>query len=161
MQSTDSFRFVLILILITVNIGCDQVSKSIVREKVNYHEDIELIADYFILTKVENTGALLSLGSSLSPSVKKVVLLLLPSLLLFALLVFVLFQSELEKQMIAGLCFIVGGGIGNIFDRFLYGSVTDFLHIDLGLFRTGVFNMADVSVMTGTALVIVHGFFKK
>lgn len=153
-------RFVAIIALITINIGCDQVSKSIVRERVDYHANIELIDDYFILTKVENTGALLSLGASLSPGAKKVVLLLLPTLMLIFLMVFVLVRGELEQQLVIGLCFIVGGGIGNIFDRYLYGSVTDFLHIDLGLLRTGVFNMADVSVMIGTAIVIVHGFTK-
>lgn len=160
MKSSGLLRLALILTLITVNIGCDQFSKSIVREKVDYHENIELIEDYFILTKVENTGALLSLGATLSPGAKKVVLLLLPTLMLFALLIFVLIRAELDQQVVIGLCFIVGGGIGNIFDRFLYGSVTDFLHIDLGLFRTGVFNMADVSVMIGTALVIAHGLRK-
>lgn len=160
MKSSGLLRFGLILALITINIGCDQFSKSIVREKVEYHENIELIDDYFILTKVENTGALLSLGSQLSPGAKKIVLLLLPTLMLLSLLIFVLIRAELDQQVVVGLCFIVGGGIGNIFDRFLYGSVTDFLHIDLGLFRTGVFNMADVSVMIGTALVIAHGLRK-
>lgn len=160
MKSSGLLRFGLILALITINIGCDQFSKSIVREKVEYHENIELIDDYFILTKVENTGALLSLGSQLSPGAKKIVLLLLPTLMLLSLLIFVLVRAELDQQVVVGLCFIVGGGIGNIFDRFLYGSVTDFLHIDLGLFRTGVFNMADVSVMIGTALVIAHGLRK-
>lgn len=149
-------RAIVVITLITVNIGCDQVSKSIVRQKVDYHENIELIEDYFILTKVENTGALLSLGAELSPGAKKVVLLLLPGLMLISLFGFLLLRNELEKQVIIGLCFIVGGGIGNIFDRFLYGSVTDFLHIDLGLLRTGIFNLADVSVMIGTALVLLH-----
>lgn len=160
MKSSGLMRFALILALITVNIGCDQYSKSIVREKVAYHENIELIEDYFILTKVENTGALLSLGSTLSPRVKKVVLLLLPTIMLLFLLIFVLIKAELDQQVVIGLCFIVGGGIGNIFDRYIYGSVTDFLHIDLGLLQTGVFNMADVSVMVGTALVIANGFKK-
>ncbi len=45
--------------------------------------------------------------------------------------------------------FIIGGGIGNLYDRILYGSVTDFLHMDFQLFRTGIFNMADVSIMIG------------
>ena len=53
-----------------------------------------------------------------------------------------------------GLSFIIGGGIGNIYDRIVHGSVTDFLHIDLGLFRTGIFNMADVSIMVGMGIVL-------
>ncbi|MCB0634013.1 MAG: signal peptidase II [Lewinella sp.] len=161
MKWTGFMRALIILALIIGNIGCDQVSKSLVREKVEYHENIELIDDYFILTKVENTGALLSLGDSLSPGAKKLVLLVLPALMLLSLMVFVLVKNELDKQVIIGLSFIVGGGIGNIFDRFLYGSVTDFLHIDLGLLRTGIFNLADVSVMMGTAIILFHGFFAK
>lgn len=161
MKWTGLVRAFIILTLIAGNVGCDQVSKSIVREKVDYHENIELIEDYFILTKVENTGALLSLGSTLSPGLKKLVLLVLPSLMLLSLMVFVFIRHELDKQVLLGLTFIVGGGIGNIFDRFLYGSVTDFLHIDLGLLKTGVFNMADVSVMMGTAIILFYSLFPK
>ena len=60
-----------------------------------------------------------------------------------------------------GLAFIIGGGIGNIFDRIVYGSVTDFFHMDFVIFRTGIFNMADVSVMVGTSLLLVSTFGKK
>ena len=56
----------------------------------------------------------------------------------------------------------IGGGIGNIYDRFLYGSVTDFLFIDLGgVFKTGIFNIADLSVTTGMILIIWASFKNK
>ena len=57
--------------------------------------------------------------------------------------------------------FLIGGGLGNIFDRALYGSVTDFLHIDFGLFQTGIFNMADVSVMVGVFTILLYSYFFK
>ena len=58
-----------------------------------------------------------------------------------------------------GFCCIVGGGIANVFDRFMYGSVTDFLHIDLGgVFRTGIFNIADLSVTTGMIMILLASF---
>jgi signal peptidase II len=61
-----------------------------------------------------------------------------------------------------GLSFIVGGGIGNLYDRILYSSVTDFFHIDLGgIFKTGIFNMADVSVMVGMGLILLAGITHK
>ena len=60
-----------------------------------------------------------------------------------------------------GMCFLIGGGIGNIIDRLLYGSVTDFLHIDFGLFRTGIFNLADVSIMIGIGILIINSIKQK
>ena len=50
---------------------------------------------------------------------------------------------------------MVGGGIGNIYDRLIHGSVTDFLHLDFGLFQTEIFNMADVSIMVGMLTILV------
>ena len=63
--------------------------------------------------------------------------------------------------MLIGLCFVIGGGVGNLLDRIVYGSVTDFLYLKFGIFQTGIFNMADVSIMTGMFLVFLQFFFKK
>ena len=57
---------------------------------------------------------------------------------------------------------IVGGGIANLIDRFRFGHVTDFFHIDLGgVFKTGIFNVADMSVMLGLGLLIFSSFKSK
>ena len=63
--------------------------------------------------------------------------------------------------MVLGLTFIVGGGLGNIIDRIHYGSVTDFLHMDFGIVRTGIFNLADVSIMIGAILIMLISIFQK
>lgn len=147
-------RILLILLVIAVNIGCDQVSKYAVRNNLDYHENISLLDDNLVLTKVENTGAFLSLGDSLPPLAKGVLLTLLPTLTL-SLLLFWLLRNNPGRWAVFGLCCIVGGGIGNIFDRIAYGSVTDFLYIEYGFFRTGIFNMADVSITAGTLMVVL------
>ena len=56
---------------------------------------------------------------------------------------------------------IVGGGIGNLYDRIAYGSVTDFMHIKFGVLQTGVFNVADMSIMAGMFIILFHAWFKK
>lgn len=56
---------------------------------------------------------------------------------------------------VVGLAFAIGGGIGNIYDRILFGSVTDFMHLKASFLQTGIFNMADVSVMVGAGLVLL------
>ena len=65
-------------------------------------------------------------------------------------------NKNLSNMTILGSCFIVGGGMGNIYDRIIYGSVTDFLHIDFVIFETAIFNMADVSIMTGVFALVVE-----
>jgi len=71
-------------------------------------------------------------------------------------------DKEIDKISLIGFCFIIGGGIGNIYDRILYGSVTDFLFIDLGgIFKTGIFNIADLSVTTGMIMILLMSFRSK
>ena len=149
MKHFAKFRTLILLLLILSNIGCDQISKRVVREQLHYDEQIYLMSNHLMLTKVENTGAFLSLGSSLSPILKKGLLLGLPILGLSFMLFVLLGDRKLERDMAISLSFIIGGGIGNLIDRFIYGSVTDFLHMDFGLFRTGIFNLADVSITCG------------
>lgn len=155
-------RIALIFSLIILNIGCDQISKKMVRNQVDVHSKTELVGDKFILTNVENSGAFLGMGSELNPTIKLVLLLILPVVVLLLVLYYLLTKKDLDSLTITGLSFIVGGGIGNLYDRILYGSVTDFFHIDLGgIFKTGIFNMADVSVMVGMGFILLSGFTKK
>ena len=155
-------RSIIILLLVILNISCDQVSKAYVRSNFEYNEQLHVIENHVILTKVENRGAFLSLGSDFPPILKNIMFLIMPCVLMIYLLVIVFIKANLEKMVLIGYCFIIGGGIGNIYDRLLYGSVTDFMHIGFGALRTGIFNMADVSVMVGVGiLVLFYSFSKK
>lgn len=160
-MKSNTTRIITILAIIIVNIGCDQVTKNMAREQIEYNERIEVIDDYLILTKVENSGAFLGMGSDLSPILKNIFLLGLPSVVMIGLLVFLIIKKDLTKLAIVGLSFIVGGGIGNLYDRILYGSVTDMVHMDFVIFRTGIFNAADVSVMVGTGLILLEQFLNR
>lgn len=151
----------LILFVLGLNIGCDQVSKSIIRNNLNYYDHISFINDHFALTKIENTGAFLSLGDSFPGPVKFIVLKLLPLLAICFGLWYILNKASLNKTTLFGIVLIIGGGIGNIYDRIVHGSVTDFMHIKFGLFQTGIFNIADVSIMAGMFIVLIHAYFKK
>lgn len=149
-------KWFIVSAIIFLNIGCDQVSKHIVREKVEYNADIKLIDHFLTLTKIENSGAFLSLGDALPSLLKTVFLLILPMVALLYGLVYVLTKRNLSTISLIAICCIIGGGFGNIYDRLLYGSVTDFLHMDFFIFQTGIFNMADVSVMVGMFLLIFN-----
>ena len=152
-------RTVYIILLIVVNIAIDQISKFWVRHNVDVYKETQLIGDYFILTNVENTGAFLGMGSDLNPTLKLIVLLILPIVVLGLVLRYIFKDKTIDKLSLIGFSCIIGGGFANVYDRMLYGSVTDFLHIDLGgVFKTGIFNMADLSVTTGMILIITASF---
>ena len=155
-------RNISITILIVVSILLDQLSKFLIRQNVDQYSEIKLIGDYFILTNVENSGAFLGMGSDFSPFIKTIFLLILPVIVLICIMVYVYRDKQIDKISLIGFCFIIGGGIANIYDRILYGSVTDFLFIDLGgIFKTGIFNIADLSVTIGMILILLMSFKSK
>lgn len=158
MKIKPALRTLLIVVILASNIGCDQVTKKIVRQNISYHEQIVLIEDHLTLTKTENEGAFLGFGDTLPEPLRIMVLTILPLLLIGISLIYLLKKNNLSNLIILGACFMIGGGIGNIFDRIMYGSVTDFLHIDFVLFQTGIFNMADVSIMVGAFLILPEVF---
>ena len=148
------FKKTYIVLLVLLNIGCDQISKNIVRKNVEYQEHISLINDNFILTKVENEGAMLGFGSELSPILKLVFLKSVPIIVLLILLYRILQKPKMNKWLVFAFACVIGGGIGNLIDRIAHGQVTDFFLIDLGFFKTGIFNMADVSVTMGALMIL-------
>lgn len=161
MPQSKNLKWTFLLLIVALNIGCDQVSKSVVRQRIEYGETISLVKHYFILTKVENTGAFLSAGNDLPSPIRFTLLTLLPLAVLGYGLYYLVAKKDLPKTMQIGLSFLVGGGIGNVYDRIVHGSVTDFMHMDFVIFRTGVFNVADLSIMTGIAILFIHSLKHK
>lgn len=121
---------------------------------------IDIIKDYFQLIWVENKGAFLGMGSDMNPTLRLIFLLILPTVVLLYVIYYIVKTKELDRLSLIAFCCIVGGGIANVFDRIVYGQVTDFFFIDLGgVFKTGIFNIADISVTTGMILLLYSGIF--
>ena len=161
MHPQRALRSLIILIVLGTTVGCDQVSKHIVRERIGDNEKISLIKDHLTLTKVENKGAFLSLGNTLPDSLKKILLTFFPVFFLTLLLVYAFTKRTMSTVSLLGICLVVGGGIGNIYDRVVYGSVTDFLHADFVVFQTGIFNIADMAIMGGIFMVITDYYLRR
>lgn len=153
-------RNLLIVLLIVFNITIDQISKIWVRANFEYREIKSLIGDKFIMQYVENKGAFLGMGSDMSPTLKLIFLLILPTLVLGYVIYYIIKTKELDRLSLIAFCCIIGGGIANVFDRIVYKQVTDFFFIDLGgVFKTGIFNFADLSVTTGMIMLLLSGVF--
>jgi signal peptidase II len=130
----------------------DQFTKIIVREGLDVYESIKLINGVFHLTHTENTGAAFSLFTG------QVQILSLISLIAIVVISWwVLSRKEpFDRLEIIAWGVLLGGTTGNMIDRILSGSVTDFF--DFTLINFPVFNFADVFIDTGAALIIIHAF---
>jgi signal peptidase II len=155
MESIKS-RLIIILSLVFVSVGLDQLTKSFateyLREKLGGYSYMD---GFFRLIYAENEGAFLSLGSETTGWLKYIGLYAFPVVLLLGLFWYLLKSSTLTKTHIIALSLVLGGGVSNIFDRLLYGKVVDFMIMGAGNLKTGVFNIADVSIMTGLFLLII------
>ena len=151
----------LITIIIFFSIVFDQISKFWIRNNFDSYIEHSIIADIFTLIKVENKGAFLGMGSELSEIPRILLLIVLPVIVLISITIYTYIDKSLDKISIIGFSLIIGGGIGNIFDRIVYGSVTDFLYLNFGsIFKTGIFNIADFSVTTGMIMILISSFKK-
>ena len=155
-------RYILITLIVLLSISLDQISKIWVRDNFESYSEKSIIGDVFTLIKVENTGAFLGMGSELSEIPRILLLIILPVIVLISITLYTYIDKSLDKLSIIGFSLIIGGGIANIFDRIVFGSVTDFLYINLGgIFKTGIFNIADLSVTTGMIIILISSFKRK
>jgi signal peptidase II len=110
--------------------------------------------DMFRLVYAENTGAFLSLGSGMNETLRYWVLAIVPVVVLLYIFIHVLTAKQLHTVQQAAFGFILGGGLSNIFDRIMEGRVVDFMNMGIGTLRTGIFNVADMSIMLGLFLML-------
>jgi signal peptidase II len=147
-------KILVILFLIVINVGCDQIAKSIVRRNVEYNQQTEVFGGFITLTRAENTGAFLSMGDNLPRLLYTIMMIILPLIVMVYALYYLVASEKLSKLFTLGICLFIGGGLGNVYDRIVYGSVTDFLHFDFVLFHTGIVNMADISITAGFLIIL-------
>ncbi len=137
----------------------DQLSKIIVRSTMDIYQIVPILGNYFRLRYVTNTGAAFSMstGSLLADRW----ILTAVGILASALLVYLLIKQEHVMPKVC-LALILGGALGNLIDRVIYGKVTDFLDSDFPDFimeRWPVFNVADSSIVIAIIIYIVYIVF--
>jgi signal peptidase II len=149
-------RFFVVMITLCCCVGCDQVSKSAARTLLASGVTESLFADSLRLQLAQNPGAFLSLGGSLPEQLRFALFTAAAAVLLIGLVCAALFARRLRSARVIPLALVAGGGISNLIDRLVFdGRVTDFLNVGIGSFRTGIFNLADMAILTGALLLIL------
>lgn len=155
MPESISSRLKLMAPVIGLGILLDQLSKIWAVSYLQSGPRFTFIFDTIRIAYAENHGAFLGLGNSLSPDMRFVIFTALVGLFLLGLLLYTLFSSDVNRLSLWALSLIFAGGFSNFIDRAMNdGAVVDFLNMGVGSLRTGIFNIADVYIMVGAALVI-------
>lgn len=114
----------------------------------------QLVPGIVNLRPVENRGMAFSMLSG-----QTIALSVLTALLVAGIVGWLVARPDAPRLVRAGLWLIVGGGLGNLYDRLATGSVIDFL--DLAFVRFAVFNVADVCICAGAALVVAGAWMSE
>src|ERR1700680_2624646 len=151
------FQFVIAFFIVLL----DRAAKWTVAKDIPLHESIKLIPHFFYLTHLENRGAAFGLFAE-SPSEWKIALLVLFSIVALVIVSALLWRSSHTMTATGiGLSLILGGALGNLWDRLLSGRVVDFLLVYLGSYQWPAFNLADSAIVVGAGLLVFEILFAK
>lgn len=142
-------RLLILGLVLSSSIGCDQTTKRIAEQTLQ-DSSHSFLFDTVRLQFIKNSGAFLGFGSGFSEGVKFWLFLILPITFLLGASLFLLMSSKVSAFERVLIALMISGGAGNLIDRILLsGHVTDFINVGIGFVRTGIFNIADVAIMAG------------
>lgn len=134
----------------------DRITKIAARNSLNPYIGIPVIPGYLRLIHTENPGAAFSFLSEGNPILRGVVLIGVSAVvLLFVAHALWNYHPSFSTPLVRfGLSLVLGGAAGNLYDRVLRGTVTDFIEVYHGTWAFPVFNVADSAITVGATLLL-------
>ena len=142
--------------MVAATIALDRWSKVLIQKRFDLNESISLIDGFFNITYVRNTGVAFGIFDPLSLPAKSVLLSVFTA---FAAVIVITYsvRSPLRNRLLqVALALVLGGALGNLYDRLAYGYVVDFLEFYVGSFHWPSFNIADSAISVGVALLALE-----
>jgi len=155
MHVNSPSTLIIAALLLAACIACDRGAKH-AAESLRGRAPVRIAEGIITLSYAENTGAMLSIGAGLPERTRFLVFTAGVGVLLAGLACVLLFSTSLTPPRVIALSLILAGGGSNLFDRLSHdGKVVDFVSLGAGGLRTGIFNLADVLIMAGAALLLL------
>ena len=135
----------------------DRVSKMAIQHSVTRFDALSVVPGWLRIVHTENPGAAFGVLAEGNPFLRSAVLIGVSA----AVLVFVVLalwgrgNSASSPLTRFGLSLILGGAVGNLYDRILYGAVTDFIEVYHGAWSFPAFNVADSAITVGAVLLML------
>jgi len=142
-------------------IALDRYTKWLIAHRLTMHDSITVIPGFFRIIHTENPGAAFGLFAD-SPAQWKVAVLIIFSLLALAVVSTLLWKNSHRLTSTGvGLSLILGGAIGNLWDRIVSRHVVDFLLFYVKRYQWPAFNVADSAIVVGACLLLFEILFAK
>lgn len=129
----------------------DQGSKWLIKTKMDLHEEISVIGDFFYITSHRNRGAAFGILQDQRWFFIVVTLIVVAALVWYIQKI----KSQPDKMLPLALSLVLAGAIGNFVDRLTMGEVVDFFKFNFGSYTFPIFNVADSAIVIGVALIIL------
>lgn len=162
-EMTTRYKFVVIFVLLFLIFTIDQATKYWAVTNLMGRSAIIYLNGLFQFVYAENPGAFLGLGGGWSRETRFIIFALIVFFGLGSMLWYLLKKENLKVNLFA-YTFILAGGFGNLWDRLFHddGHVIDFMLIEIsGPIRTGVFNIADIFIVTGVLMALLGEYLLK
>ncbi|MDY7001224.1 MAG: signal peptidase II [Thermodesulfobacteriota bacterium] len=154
-------KYRLPLSIAAVVLVLDQASKLLIEQCIAKWESVPVIPGFFNLVHVLNKGAVFGFLNR-SDTTWQVYFFITASLAAVAVILYLLRTGQYrDRIMLTGLGLILGGALGNLFDRVRLGFVIDFLDFYVRKYHWPAFNVADIAITTGTLTLIVSFYIKQ
>lgn len=139
----------------------DQISKFFLVRSIPLHGSVPVIPGFFALAHIRNKGAIFGMFNR--SGIKSVtLLLLLASIAALGFVVYYFLKTPASHRWTkVALSLILAGAVGNQIDRFVRGSVVDFLELHVKGFYWPTFNVADACISTGAVLLAALIVFRR
>lgn len=133
----------------------DQWTKGIITRTMDVHQSRSVIANFFDLTYVRNSGAAFGLFASVDSSLKAILLNSVAVVVFLIVSLYAIRSSHRSIRLQVGLALILGGAVGNLLDRVRFGYVVDFVDIAISGHHWPAFNVADSAICIGVGLLFL------
>src|SRR5438309_12024183 len=133
----------------------DRLTKWIIESRLSFFDTHKVIPGFFDIVRSQNRGVAFGIFNE-STSEWRTTLLVIASVAAVALVSAMLWNARrLDRYSLWGFALILGGAAGNVFDRIVWGRVTDFLLLYVRDFQWPTFNVADSAIVCGSGLLLL------
>lgn len=151
-----------LLLMSVAIIVADRVTKTIVASHVPLGEGIPVIPGFLRITHWLNEGAAFSLfADSASPNAVRWGLIAFSAVAAIAVLIALIRLGSQITLATTALALVLGGALGNLHDRIVYGSVVDFIEVHIFSYHWPDFNVADSSIVVGACLLLLDSLLPR
>ncbi|HUS06016.1 MAG TPA: signal peptidase II [Bryobacteraceae bacterium] len=151
-------RFWSLLIAASVFV-LDRISKVLIERHVSIYDTLSVIPGFFNIVHTKNAGAAFGMFAEGHGALRTFMLIGVSAAVLVFISILLLRPSAggLKTNLLTtvALSLVLGGALGNIYDRVAYGTVTDFLEFYWREYRFAAFNVADSAITTGAGLLLL------